>query len=105
MSRAAPAGAAKSKPPPSPTAQKIQALRNQVDDVSADEAALLDQLDNSKSRLDDLNARVADLDQQRAPVQQALHGAPGQLDELGGRQLAAETPLADPRGRLVDARQ
>jgi murein DD-endopeptidase MepM/ murein hydrolase activator NlpD len=105
MSRPAPAVAAKSKPPPSPTAQKIQALRNQVDDVSADEAVLLDQLDDSKSHLDDLKTRVADLDQQRAPVQQALQGAQGQLDELGGRQLVAEVQLADTRGRLVDARQ
>src|SRR5438132_1278904 len=40
-----PAMAAKSKQPPSPTAQKIQALKGQVDDVSADEAKLLDQLD------------------------------------------------------------
>jgi murein DD-endopeptidase MepM/ murein hydrolase activator NlpD len=102
---ARPAVAAKSKPPPSPTAQKIQALRNQVDEVSADEAALLDQLDESKSRLDDLNARVTELDSQRAPVQAALQGAQGHLDEVGSRQLVAEAQLADTQGRLVDARQ
>jgi len=103
MSR--PAVAAKPKQPPSPTAQKIQALRDQVDDVSADEAQLLDQLDASKSRLDDLNAAVADLDRQRVPVQAALDGAQGHLDDLGGRQLAAEAQLAETRGRLADARQ
>ena len=103
MSR--PAVAAKPKQPPSPTAQKIQALRDQVDDVSADEAQLLDQLDASKSRLDDLDAAVADLDRQRVPVQAALDGAQGHLDDLGGRQLAAEAQLAETRGRLADARQ
>ena len=73
--------------------------------MSADEAQLLDQLDESKSRLDDLNARVADLDRQRAPVQTALVGAQGHLDELGGRQLVAEVQLAETRGRLADSRQ
>jgi len=105
MARPAVAAKSKTKLPPSPTAQKIQALKDQVDDVSADEAALLDQLDESKSRLDDLNTRVADLDRQRGPVEAALQGAQGHLDELGGRQLVAETQLADTQGRLVNARQ
>jgi murein DD-endopeptidase MepM/ murein hydrolase activator NlpD len=104
---AGPALAAKSKtkPPPSPTAQKIQALKNQVDDVSADESNLLDQLDASKSRLADLNDKVAALDQERVPVQAALQGAQGRLDDVGGRQLVAEAQLADTQGRLADARQ
>jgi murein DD-endopeptidase MepM/ murein hydrolase activator NlpD len=100
-----PAVAAKSKPPPNPTAQQIQALKNQVDDVSADEAQLLDQLDESKSRLADLNTKVADLDQQRAPVEVALQGAQGHLDDIGSRQLAVEAQLSDTQGKLVDARQ
>jgi len=100
-----PAMAAKVKQPPSPTAQKIQALQDQVDDVSADEANLLDQLNQSKSRLADLNGKVADLDRQRVPVQAALQGAQGHLDELGGRQLVAEAQLGDTQGRLADARQ
>jgi murein DD-endopeptidase MepM/ murein hydrolase activator NlpD len=103
MSR--PAVAAKSKPPPSPTAQKIQALKDQVDDVSADEAQLLDQLDESKSRLADLNDKVAALDQERIPVQAALDGAQGHLDDLGSRQLVAESQLSDTQGRLVTARE
>jgi murein DD-endopeptidase MepM/ murein hydrolase activator NlpD len=105
MSRPAVAAKPKPKPPPSPTAQQIQALKNQVDEVSADEAQLLDQLDESKSRLADLNAKVADLDQQRAPVEVALQGAQGHLDDLGSRQLAVEAQLADTQGKLVDARQ
>jgi murein DD-endopeptidase MepM/ murein hydrolase activator NlpD len=105
MSRPAVAAKPKPKAPPSPTAQKIQALKDQVDEVSADEAQLLDQLDESKSRLDDLNAQVADLDQKRAPVQAALDGAQVHLDDLGGRQLVAEAQLADTQGRLADARQ
>jgi len=99
-----PAVAAK-KQPPNPTAQKIQALKNQVDEVSADEANLLDELDASRAHLDDLNAQVAELDRQRMPVQAALQDAQGHLDDLGARQLAAETQLADTQGRLVDARQ
>jgi murein DD-endopeptidase MepM/ murein hydrolase activator NlpD len=105
MSRPAVAAKPKPKAPPSPTAQQIQALKNQVDDVSADEAQLLDQLDESKSRLADLNAKVADLDQQRAPVEVALQGAQGHLDDLGSRQLAVEAQLADTQGKLVDARR
>ena len=83
MSRPAVAANSKSKPPPTPTAQKIQALKDQVDDVSADEGKLLDQLDESKSHLADLNAKVAALDEERVPVQVALDGAQGHLD-LGG---------------------
>lgn len=106
---ARPAVAATAKPkkpqPASPTAQKIQALKDQVDEVSADEAALLDQLDQSKARLADLNATVADLDRRRAPVQVALDGAQGRLDDLGARQLNAEAQLSDAQGRLAEARQ
>jgi murein DD-endopeptidase MepM/ murein hydrolase activator NlpD len=80
-------------------------LKNQVDDVSADEANLLDQLDASKARLNDLNDKVAALDQERAPVQAALQGAQGRLDDVGGRQLVAEAQLADTEGQLADARQ
>jgi len=100
-----PAVAAKSKQPPSPVARQIQALTDQLDEVSADEAALLDQVRASKARLDDLNARVADLDKQRAPVEVALQGAQVQLDDLGSRQLVAEGQLAETQGRLADARQ
>src|SRR5437763_837449 len=103
---ARPAVAAKSKPPPTtPVQRQIQALRQQVDDVSADEAALLDQLDESKARLDELNKRVADLDTQRAPVAAALQDAQGHLDDLGARQLNAEAQLDDTQGRLATARQ
>ena len=102
MSR--PAVAAKPKQPPSPLSGKIQALKNQVDEVSADEAKLLDQVDASKQHLQDLNDQVAALDRQRAPVQAALEGAQGRLDDVGSRQLTAEVRLSDTQGRLADAR-
>ena len=103
---ARPAVAAKSKPPTTtPVQRQIQALKDQVDDVSADEAALLGQLDDSKARLADLSKRVADLDNQRIPVQAALDDAQGHLDDLGARQLDAEAQLDDTRGRLATARQ
>jgi len=95
---------AKPKPPPSPVARQIQALNDQLDEVSADEAALLGQLNASKARLDDLNAKVADLDHQQVPVQAALQGAQGHLDDLGARQLAAESQLADTQRLLADAK-
>jgi len=95
---------AKPKPPPSPVARQIQALNNQLDEVSADEAALFGQLNASKARLDDLNAKVADLDHQQVPVQAALQGAQGHLDDLGARQLAAESQLADTQRLLADAK-
>ena len=104
MSRPAPTLAAKPKQPPSPLSGKIQALQNQVDEVSADEANLLDQLDASKGRLQSLNDQVAALDHQRVPVEAALQGAQGHLDDLGARQLSAEARLSDTQGRLADAR-
>lgn len=103
---ARPAMAVRPKPPTTtPVQGQIQALKDQVDDVTADEAALLDQLDASKARLADLNKRVADLDNQRVPVQAALDDAQGHLDDLGARQLDAEAQLDDTRGRLATARQ
>ena len=100
-----PAVAAKPKPPPNPLARQIQALSDQLDEVSADEAALFGQLNASKARLDDLNAKVADLDRQQVPVQAALQGAQTHLDDLGARQLATEAQLTDTQGLLVNAKQ
>jgi murein DD-endopeptidase MepM/ murein hydrolase activator NlpD len=102
-----PAWGAAKKPPttkPNPNAGKIQALRHELDEVSADEARLLDQVDESKDRLATLNAQVADLDRQRAPVQVALDGAQDTLDDVTGRQLEAEDKLTDTSNRLSDAR-
>ncbi|MBV9284263.1 MAG: hypothetical protein JO176_06590, partial [Acidimicrobiia bacterium] len=47
---ARPALAVKPKPPTTtPAQQQLQALKGQLNEVSADEAALLDQLDQSKA--------------------------------------------------------
>ncbi|MCU1448581.1 MAG: metalloendopeptidase-like rane protein [Acidimicrobiales bacterium] len=90
--------------PPNPLAGKIQALRHQVDEVSADEAQLLDQLDASNGRLDDLNGQVAAIDRQIAPVQAVLTTAQARLDDLSARELVAEAQLSEARSRLSDAR-
>jgi murein DD-endopeptidase MepM/ murein hydrolase activator NlpD len=100
-----PAQGAKPKQPPGPLAGQIQALKQQVDEVSAGEAGLLDQLDASNERLRKLNDQVAALDRQRGPVQVALDGAQGRLDDLGSRQLVAENRLSDAGSRLADARR
>jgi murein DD-endopeptidase MepM/ murein hydrolase activator NlpD len=99
-----PAWGAKKSPPTTSLSGRIQALRNQVNEVSADEARLLDQLDESKDRLAKLNAQVAELDRQRAPVQAALEGAQGKLDDLTGRTQVAEDQLSETRNHLADAR-
>ncbi|MBV9040110.1 MAG: peptidoglycan DD-metalloendopeptidase family protein [Acidimicrobiia bacterium] len=102
---ARPALAVKPKPPTTtPAQQQLQALKGQLNEVSADEAALLDQLDQSKARLADLNQRVADLDHQLVPVQAALTDSQGRLDDLGARQLNAQAQLDDTQDRLLDAR-
>ncbi|MBV8296487.1 MAG: peptidoglycan DD-metalloendopeptidase family protein [Acidimicrobiia bacterium] len=100
-----PAVAIKSKPAPSPVAGQVQALTGQVNEVAAEEATLLAQLDASKGRLDDLNAKLAALDREQVPVQAALQGAQGRLDDVSARQLVAEGQLADTRGLLADAQQ
>jgi murein DD-endopeptidase MepM/ murein hydrolase activator NlpD len=95
------------KPPPKPTtplAKQIQALKDQVDEVSADEADLLDQLDASNGRLAGLNGQVASLDRQIAPVQAVLDGAQARLDDLTARELVAEQHLAETSGKLQQAR-
>jgi murein DD-endopeptidase MepM/ murein hydrolase activator NlpD len=95
---------AKPKPPPTPISRQIQALQDQVAEVSADEADLLDKLDASNGRLNDLNGKVADIDRRMAPVQAALAGAQGRLDEFAGKVVAAENRLSEAQGQLADAR-
>jgi murein DD-endopeptidase MepM/ murein hydrolase activator NlpD len=101
---AVPGFGAKPQQPPGPLQGKIQALRHEVEEVSADEAELLDQLDGSRERLGGLNAQVAAIDRQMAPVQAALDVAQARLDDLQVRELAVEARLADARSRLADAR-
>jgi murein DD-endopeptidase MepM/ murein hydrolase activator NlpD len=96
--------ASKPKPPPTPIARQIQSLKDQVAEVSADEADLLDKLDASNGRLNDLNGKVAEIDRRLAPVQTALAGAQGRLEELAGKVVAAENRLSEAQGQLADAR-
>ena len=96
--------ATKQKPPPSPLAQQIQSLKNQVDEASADEADLLDKLDASNAHLGDLNAQVGALDAKIAPVQATLGAAQARLDDLTAKELTAEAHVAEAQGRLSDAR-
>lgn len=79
-------------------------LKDQVVEVSAEEAQLLDQMDASNSHLQTLSARIADLDQQIATAQRDLDVAQGSLDRFESHQWVLEARLADTTAQLAEAK-
>jgi murein DD-endopeptidase MepM/ murein hydrolase activator NlpD len=102
----APAADAAQKPKPTKPGvdRQIQTLRSQLDEVSAEEAELLDQLDGSRARLRDLDAKVAAVEARMAPVQKALDEAQARLDDLEAREQGAQVKLDAARADLAAAR-
>jgi murein DD-endopeptidase MepM/ murein hydrolase activator NlpD len=85
--------------------KRITTLRSQVQEASAEEAALLDQLDAVEAKRKDLDAKVAALDAQVGAAQAELDGASGRLDELANQLAAAQTQLTEARRLMTDARR
>jgi len=93
------------KPPSKPTVDRqIQSLKSQLDEVSAEEADLLDQLDASNARLHDLDGKVAAIEARMAPVQKSLGAAQARLDGLEAQEQAAQVNLDGARAGLAAAR-
>lgn len=84
---------------------QIATLKNQVAEASAQESALLGQLDDLDTRITDLSGRVGSLDARILAAQTELRGAQQRLDELEGRYRRAYAELERLRSRLVGARR
>ena len=83
---------------------KLDTLRSQVAEASAEEAALLGRIDSSAARRRALDGRVASIDQQIAGVQADLDAAQQRLDALQAQVTVIEGRLAEARGELAVAK-
>src|SRR4051812_23364353 len=86
---------------------QIDDLQDQVEDLSAEEAGLSDQLDTSNAHLADLDAQVHDLDGKVAAAEAVLHtpqlhldAGQGELRDAQNRVRTVEAELAGARDEL-----
>jgi murein DD-endopeptidase MepM/ murein hydrolase activator NlpD len=84
--------------------RKIQSLKEQVAEASAEEAALLDQLDAVEDERQELDGKVAALDRQVAAAQRELDAASDALEARAAEVAAAQLELSLARRRLAAAR-
>ena len=84
--------------------QQLRTLRDQVEEASAQESALLGQLDDIDGRVVDLSAQVGALDHRLLAAQAEVDAAQAQLDALEVRYQAASRRLEDNRAALMVAR-
>jgi len=82
-------------------AAQLHTLREQVSEASADEAALLDRLDEVQSRRRQLDDRVAALDRQLTVVSVQADDAEARLEEMQGDFVRTQTQLALVSERLA----
>jgi murein DD-endopeptidase MepM/ murein hydrolase activator NlpD len=83
---------------------QIESLQGEVSEASAEEGRLLGLIDESSSRLGDLDAKVADFDGQIAGVQSNLDAAQSRLGALEAEQHRTETRLGEATVQLGEAR-
>ena len=98
----APVGAAPARPPSRDS--KLETLRAQVAEASAEEASLLGRIDVADARRRELDGRVATLDRQIAAVQADLDAAQQRLDALQAQVVLIEGRLAEARRELAVAK-
>ena len=106
ISLASPAsGAPKREKKPSPqVTAKIESLRDQVSEASAEEAVVLDQLDQAEGRRRQLDDRVASLDRHLASVQQEVGAAEAGLEVVQVDFVRSQMDLGRARDGLATAR-
>lgn len=85
--------------------KRLGTLRSQVQDASAAEAALLEQLDAVEDKRKELDAKVAALDAQVASAQGELDAAQGALTQLVAELSAAQAELNAAQRLLIQARR
>ena len=85
--------------------KRLSTLRNQVQEASAAEAALLAQLDAVEDKRRALDAKVAALDAQVAAAQAELDAASATLNQLVAELSAAQAELNAAQRLLIQARR
>ena len=99
--RLAPVSAQSNRPPD----DRVQSLRDQVEEASAEESRLLGLIDESRDRRGGLDAKVAELDGRIAGVQSRLNVAESAYQALAARLRGAEDRLAGARSQLDAAKR
>jgi len=84
---------------------QIRSLREQVAEASAEEAALLEELDGVEAERRALDEKVAALDRQVAAAQAELDAASAALDQVTAELAQAHVSLSFARRRLAAARE
>jgi murein DD-endopeptidase MepM/ murein hydrolase activator NlpD len=84
--------------------EKRHSLREHIQEASAEEARLLEQIEHASARKESLDAEVAAIDREIAPVQSRLDAAQSRLSALEVRQRRVEARLADAREQLAAAK-
>lgn len=84
--------------------KELSRLRDQVEDATAEEAALLDQIDEVKARRAVLDQKLAGIDGQIRNVTGQLRKAEAKVDELDAEVAVAERLLKGTSGELDQAR-
>jgi murein DD-endopeptidase MepM/ murein hydrolase activator NlpD len=84
--------------------QKATALKEHIQEASAEEARLLEQVEHASARKEELDAQVAAIDREIAPVQNQLQAAQSRLSALEARQRVLETRLRQTREQLATAK-
>ncbi len=85
--------------------QQIQTLRDQVTEASAEEADVLDQLDEAEGRRRQLDSRIGELDRQLAGVHSDAREAEARLEVVHTDFVRTQMELSDARGGLDSARE
>jgi murein DD-endopeptidase MepM/ murein hydrolase activator NlpD len=85
--------------------KKIQSLKEQVAEASAEEAALLDQLDAVEAERRELDGKVAALDRQVAAAQRELDAAGAAFEQRAAELAAAQLALSNARRQVAEARE
>jgi murein DD-endopeptidase MepM/ murein hydrolase activator NlpD len=84
--------------------RRISRLRDQVEEASAEEAAVLDELDAIEEKRRELDTKVAALDAQVAAAQHELDAATAQLNELAAQLAQTQSEVDAARRLLAEAR-
>ena len=85
--------------------QEIKATKKQVDTASAEEARLLSLIEDSTTRRNALDAKVAGFDREIAGVQRQLDAAQSKLTALEAEQRMVEARLVEARAALALAKE
>ncbi|MHB8671911.1 MAG: murein hydrolase activator EnvC family protein, partial [Acidimicrobiales bacterium] len=96
-----PAGAAQAATASAPSPAQTQAMRDQMVEITSEEARLLGQVDASHGRRQLLDARIAELDARIAAATRQIDGAERTLGDLQGRLAQTRTQVDVAKAELT----